>query len=256
MLHRLPWAHGMTSPTAILSDRPNACPCSEPPISVINNIASPQINLWNQPFVDCPFIVVVGGWPVCQYLSRSQSCDHLTRSVLIHLQRCLCIYIMGILKEAFTAPDTSLSIVGVLAVMTVQAVRALAPLTIDAYYLSTLVAQSELLGRGKLGQHVVLISAPITLVAVICQVIMVAKVAALSVGFIIEGSSRADVGGEQTLVHALVGRVEKDESLLGNGGGLLVEVDYWARGQLGHDCPRRRWCRGWGGSGGGSRRHD
>lgn len=92
--------------------------------------------------------------------------------------------------------------------MSMQAVRALAPLTIDACYLATLVAQGKLLSRGELGKHFMLISASITLVALVAKMEEVAKIAALDIGLVIEGSDSADVGREQALIHAQVGRIE------------------------------------------------
>lgn len=89
-----------------------------------------------------------------------------------------------------------------------QAGSVLAPLTIDACYLTTLVAQGKLLGRGELGIHFMLISASIALVALVAKMEQIAKVAALDVGLVIEGSDSADVGREQGLIHAQVGRIE------------------------------------------------
>lgn len=53
-----------------------------------------------------------------------------------------------------------------------------------------------------------LISASITLVALVAKMEHVAKVAALDIGLVIEGSDSADVGREQALIHAQVGRIE------------------------------------------------
>lgn len=77
--------------------------------------------------------------------------------------------------------------------VSMQAIRALTPLTIDTCYLTTLVAQGEFLGRGKLREHVMLVNAPITLVAIICQMEQVAKIASLSVGLVIDRSDGANI---------------------------------------------------------------
>lgn len=103
---------------------------------------------------------------------------------------------MRILKETFAAPRANLAVVRVLTVVSMQAVRALTPLSVDTCYLTTFVAQGELLGQSELRQDVVLIPAPITLVAIVGQVEQIAKVAALGKGFVIKGSDGAEIGRE------------------------------------------------------------
>lgn len=98
------------------------------------------------------------------------SCNYLTRSILVHFQCRLGIRIMCILEEAFAAPRTSLSVVCILAMVSVQTIGALAPLTIDTCYLTTLVTQGKFLGRAELRKYVMLITASIALVTIIAKV--------------------------------------------------------------------------------------
>lgn len=107
--------------------------------------------------------------PILQCDSTAHSCHYLTRSILVHFQCRLSICIMCILEEAFDAPRTSLSVICILAMMSVQTIGALAPLTIDTFYLSTLVTQGKFLGRAELRGNVMLITASIALVAIIAK---------------------------------------------------------------------------------------
>lgn len=115
----------------------------------------------------------------------TQSRNHLTCSIFVHLDRRLCVCIVCIFKETLAAPGTKLPVMKVLTVVTMQAVRAHTPPTVDTCILTILVAQGEFLSRGKLREYVVLVTAPITFVAIIGQMEQIAKVAALGIGFVI-----------------------------------------------------------------------
>lgn len=92
--------------------------------------------------------------------------------------------------------------------MTVQAIEALAPLTIAAGNLATLVTKGQLLGASEAGSRLVLVSTLGALVAGTGQMVVIAKVTALGAGLGIERLHGSVIGTGKALVNTLVCSVE------------------------------------------------
>lgn len=102
------------------------------------------------------------------------------------------------------------------------------------------------LGRGQLRLDLMLVLAALALVAGSDQVVEVAEVGALRPSLVLEGLDGRGIGLRETLIDALVGRVEEGVPFgFGSGRLLGVDIDDRATAQLGSDGPRRR---RWGGA--------